>query len=69
MKKVVTASALVACLAMGFLTFLVGASGAQDDWQQQVAQALGKAGTGSRVASIGSACRARISRRRWTASS
>src|SRR3954468_13466974 len=45
MKKVVTASALVACLAMGFLTFLVGASGAQDDWQQQVAQALGKAGT------------------------
>ena len=47
MKKVVTASALVACLAMGFLSFLVGASGAQDDWQQQVAQALGKAGTGS----------------------
>ena len=45
MKKVVTASALVACLAMGFLAFLVGASGAQDDWQQQVAQALGKAGT------------------------
>src|SRR3954466_6371948 len=46
-KKVVTTSALVACLAMGFLTFLVGASGAQDDWQQRVAQALGKAGTGS----------------------
>src|SRR3954469_15921591 len=45
MKKIVTASALVACLAMGFLSFLVGASGAQDDWQQQVAQALGKAGT------------------------
>ena len=39
MKKVVTASALVACLAMGFLSFLVGASGAQDDWQQQIAQA------------------------------
>src|SRR3954471_3526618 len=45
MKKVVTASALVACLAMGFFAFLVGASVAQDDWQQQVAQALGKAGT------------------------
>src|SRR5947209_7107161 len=30
---------------MGFLTFLVGASGAQDGWQQQVAQALGKTGT------------------------
>src|SRR4051812_2836005 len=47
MKKVVTASALVVCLAMGFLSFLVGASGAQEDWQQQVAQALGKAGTAS----------------------
>src|SRR3954468_8695366 len=45
MRKIVTASALVACLAMGFLTFLVGASGAPDDWQQQIAQALGKAGT------------------------
>jgi hypothetical protein len=45
MKKVVTASALVACLVMGFFAFLVGASVAQDDWQQQVAQALGKAGT------------------------
>src|SRR5689334_3550274 len=45
MKKVLTASALVACLAMGFLMLLVGASGAQDDWQQQIAQALGKAGT------------------------
>src|ERR1051325_4226613 len=44
MKKVVTASALVACLAMGLLAFLVGALGAQEDWQQQVAQALGKAG-------------------------
>jgi hypothetical protein len=47
MKKVVTASALVACLALGFLSFLVGASGAQEDWQQQIAQALGKAGTAS----------------------
>jgi len=47
MKKIVTASALVACLAMGFLSFLVGASGAQEDWQQQVAQALGKVGTAS----------------------
>src|ERR1051325_5943552 len=47
MKKVVTGSALVACLAMGFLSFLVGASGAQEDWQQQIAQALGKAGTSS----------------------
>src|SRR3954464_7172541 len=45
MKRIITASALAACLAMGFLTFLVGASGAQDDWQQQIAQALGKAGT------------------------
>ncbi|MGE0258243.1 MAG: DUF1259 domain-containing protein [Alphaproteobacteria bacterium] len=30
---------------MGFLVSLVGASGAQEGWQQQVAQALGKAGT------------------------
>src|ERR1041385_6867199 len=30
---------------MGFLTFLVGASSAQEDWQQQIAQALGKPGT------------------------
>jgi hypothetical protein len=45
MRKIVAASALVACLAMGFLSFLVGASGAQEDWQQQIAQALGKAGT------------------------
>src|SRR6476646_10217058 len=44
MRKIITASALAACLAMGFLSFLVGASSAQDDWQQQVAQALGKAG-------------------------
>jgi hypothetical protein len=44
MKKIVTASALAACLALGFLVFHVGASGAQEDWQQQVAQALGKAG-------------------------
>jgi hypothetical protein len=47
MKKIVAASALAACLAMGFLALLVGASEAQEDWQQQVAQALGKAGTGS----------------------
>ena len=45
MKKIVTASALAGCLAMGFLAFLVGAAEAQEDWQQQVAQALGKAGT------------------------
>src|SRR5690348_7770670 len=45
MKKIVTASALAICLVMGFLSFLVAASRAQDDWQQQVAQALGKAGT------------------------
>src|SRR3954451_13138314 len=45
MKRIITASALAGCLAMGFLSFLVGASGAQDDWQQQIAQALGKAGT------------------------
>src|SRR4051812_21067682 len=45
MKRIITASALAACLAMGFLSFLVGASSAQDDWQQQIAQALGKAGT------------------------
>src|SRR6478752_2667554 len=45
MKRIITAWALAACLAMGFLSFLVGASGAQDDWQQQIAQALGKAGT------------------------
>ena len=45
MKKVATASALVACLVMGFLSFFVGASGAQEDWQQQIAQALCKAGT------------------------
>src|SRR5215217_4017551 len=45
MKRIITASALAACLAMGFVSFLVGASGAQDDWQQQIAQALGKAVT------------------------
>src|SRR5215212_798414 len=45
MKKVVTASALAVCLAMGFLSFLVGTAEAQEDWQQQVAQAFGKAGT------------------------
>src|SRR3954453_15351837 len=44
MKRIITASALVACLSIGFLSFLVGASGAQDDWQQQVGQALRKAG-------------------------
>jgi hypothetical protein len=32
---------------MGFLLAHVGASAAQDDWQQQVAQALGKTGSGS----------------------
>src|SRR5215211_6142396 len=45
MRRIITASALVACLAMGFLSFLVGAAEAQDDWQHQIAQALGKAGT------------------------
>src|SRR5258707_6994190 len=46
MKKILTASALGASLAMGFL-FITLASKAQEDWQQQVAQALGKAGSGS----------------------
>jgi Domain of Unknown Function (DUF1259) len=47
MKKIVSVSAMAACLATGFLLFLVDASGAQDDWQQQVAQALGKTGSGT----------------------
>ena len=47
MKKIVTASALAVCIALGFLSFLVGTSGAQEDWQAQIAQALGKPGTGS----------------------
>ena len=69
MKKILTASALAACLAMGFLSFLVG----------RIERAGGLAATGRAgarqsgyrrvVASIASACRARISRRRWTASS
>src|SRR5258708_1730069 len=47
MKRIVTASALAVSLAISFLVFLGGSSGAQEDWQQQVAQALGKTGTGA----------------------
>ena len=48
MKKILTASAFGAMLAMGSLTLYVGASNAQDgSWQQQIAQALGKAGAGT----------------------
>jgi hypothetical protein len=46
MKDIVTAAALAASLAMGFFLVQIGASRAQqEDWQQQVAQALGKTGT------------------------
>jgi len=45
MKKILTASALAVTLATGFL--VSGAANAQEDWQQQVAQALGKAGSTS----------------------
>src|SRR6187551_3314391 len=48
MKKILAASALAATLAAGFLAFfVVGPSNAQEDWQQQVAQALGKTGAAS----------------------
>jgi hypothetical protein len=48
MKKILTASTFAATLVMAFLLFFVSASSqAQQDWQQQVGQALGKAGTGS----------------------
>ena len=45
MRKIITASALAACVGMGFLVFPVGGSGAEEDWQAQIAQALGKPGT------------------------
>ena len=45
MTKILTASALAAMLAVGSLAVFPGASNAQDgSWQQQIAQALGKAG-------------------------
>ena len=47
MKKILTAPALAATLAMGFLARCRRTSNAQEDWQQQVAQALGKAGSAS----------------------
>src|SRR3954454_19475158 len=54
MKRIITASALAACLGVGFLVFLVGASDAQEDWQAQIAQALGKPGSsGSGVYRVG----------------
>jgi len=46
MKTILTAPALAATLAMGFL-FAPAPSKAQEEWQQQVAQALGKAGSTS----------------------
>jgi hypothetical protein len=46
-KKILTASAFAAALVMAFhLFFAAPSSQAQEDWQQQVAQALGKAGSG-----------------------
>lgn len=42
MKKMLTAPALAAALATGFFSF---AGVAQENWQEQVARALGKAGT------------------------
>ena len=46
MKKIRAASALTA----GFLAFIAaGASNAQEDWQQQVAQALGRSRKRRRV--------------------
>jgi hypothetical protein len=56
--KILTASALAATLAMGSLRFFTGASSsAQRDWQQQIAQALGKTGSGS-----GGVCRVSLPR-------
>jgi hypothetical protein len=46
LQKILTVPALAASLAMGFL-FTAAPSQAQEDWQQQVAQALGKAGSAS----------------------
>jgi hypothetical protein len=56
MQKTPTASALAAVLAMGFF-FSAAPSKAQEEWQKQVAQALGKAGTAS-----GGVCRAGLPR-------
>jgi hypothetical protein len=67
MQKTPTASALAAVLAMGFF-FSAAPSKAQEEWQKQVAQALGKAGTASGV-SVAQASRAPTSGRRSTVSS